>query len=141
MCIRRADRQCFWTLLEFQAKPPAVIARDAGDVPDVDNRAAVDPPECRWVQRFGQLLDRPVDQRFFFGGDHSRAFVVGLEIADLLDGDEPELLPLPPRDPANLLPAAPHLLVQGSEQAFEVRPRRINALPEALDGFGEPPGA
>jgi hypothetical protein len=71
----------------MQAAPE--VPMDPGDRVDVHKRAAVDLPEKLRIELVRKLPDRLANECFAFtGGDH-RVLAVGVEIVDLLDGDEP----------------------------------------------------
>jgi len=85
---RFAHRERFLPLLKPHAHAAAQIARDAGNRVDVHQRRAVDLPEELRIERVDQLLDRLADERLLRASVDQRVLVVGLEVADLVDGDE-----------------------------------------------------
>src|SRR3569833_1469601 len=55
--VGRAHRERLLALAQAHAQPAAVVARDAGDVPHVDDRAAMDLPEGGRIERSGEVAD------------------------------------------------------------------------------------
>src|SRR5437762_10511356 len=89
---RPAYCECFRPRLELDERASVKVARRRRDLREVDDRAAVNLPESVRIQRFPQLLERRSNQRFALGGKHAGVLVVGLEITDILDRDEPHLV-------------------------------------------------
>ena len=89
---------------------------------------AVDLPEHLRVELVDQFLDRAPDQRLLLRRDDQRVLVVGLEVADLLDGDEPQVVALRRRDPAQVLLRALRRL----RPATFSRPSRLAGAPRDL---------
>ena len=79
---------------------------------------------------------RHPDHRLAVRRHHRRVLVVRAEIADLADGDQPDLATLRRGDPAQM--AAVARLGQALQQAVEPRRRAADALLQAPDRGGEP---
>ena len=90
------------------------------------------------VKLVDQILDRPADQRLLVGGHHQRVLVVGLEIADFLDGDEAHVVALRRRDPAQVLFAAVTLGRKRLQDAVQIGWRAAQLCLEPRDGRRKP---
>src|ERR1700676_4996893 len=86
---RRADLQNLLAMLELNFQATTQVATDGRNGVDIDQSAAVYLEKYIRIQLVDQLLDRLVDQCLGGGGDDERVIVVRLEIANLIDGDEP----------------------------------------------------
>src|SRR5439155_26358195 len=64
-------------------------------------------------------------------------FVIRLEIADLIDGNEPHGSALRDRDPAQELSCRPAAYSQSLQQFLEIGGRAAHALPDSADRDGE----
>ena len=62
----------------------------------------MDLPEQFGIELVGKLLDRFADKRFRVGRDHQRVLVVGMEIGNLISGDQTHVVAQPRSDPAQM---------------------------------------
>src|SRR5690606_21690230 len=88
---RRADGEGFGPRLQPYGAAATVVADHARDRTQVDDRGAVDLLEGRRIQHRQQVLDRRAQQRLALGGDDAGVLVVGAEVGDLVDQDQPGL--------------------------------------------------
>src|SRR2546425_13214564 len=82
-----ADGKSLGTLFEDDQRLVAVVAIDARDRAQVDDRAAMDLPEELRVQLVEELLDRLADYRFSGRGDDLGVLVLGVEEENPCDRD------------------------------------------------------
>src|SRR5262249_23589561 len=101
-----AYRQRLLPLLQLDPHVSDHVAHDAGDRVDIDQRAAMNLPEYLRIELVEELLDRMADHRFLPGREHHGVLVVRLQVADLVDGDEPQFATDRSGDPAQVLLAA-----------------------------------
>ena len=115
--------------LSLTRRWPPMSRVHPGDRVDIDQRAAVDLPERLRVELLDELLDRPADQRFLLRRDDQRVLVVGLEVADLVDGDQAQLVALRRGDPAQVFLAPSTLPASNLQQAIEIGGRAREPCP------------
>src|ERR1019366_5794519 len=87
-----AYHQGLRTSLELDHRAASQIPGGRGDVSDVDDGAAVDLPEALRIELIAQFAQRRADQGLAVGSEDAGVFVVGLEIADVVDADQPYLI-------------------------------------------------
>jgi len=113
--IPLAHRQRFLSRLEAHAQVTADVPQYSGDGIDVDERAATDLPEYRRVDGRGNLTERSANRRLALGRHDSRELVVGLEVADFVDGDEPDFVAI------HLADVAAYIALANASRVFVVR--------------------
>src|SRR2546428_4911738 len=94
-----ADGKFLGSLLENDQRLVAIVALDARNRAQVDDRAAMDLPEELGVELIEELLDRFADQRFSVRGDDLGVLVLGVEVENLIDWNQAHRRPERSPDP------------------------------------------
>src|SRR5439155_784267 len=134
-----ADGKSLGTLFENDQRLIAVVAIDARDRAQVDDRAAMDLPEELRVELIEELLDRLADQRFSVRGDHLGVLVFGVEVENVVDRDQAHRRPERGLDPLQWAAGVARLDL--GEYGGEIGGRPLEALLEPFDDLDDPVGS
>src|SRR6187551_1639175 len=124
--VRLADGEQLRARLQPQAHAAAQVARHCSDGADIDDGGAMYLPEMSRIELRRQLLERAADQRLAAGRDDQRVLGVGLQVAQLIDGDDPHLLARRSIDPSQVGPRL-HRSGDLAQHALEFGRRLLHA--------------